>query len=201
MPKIEGLCNLRGPDSMTIVEQGGSIYLITADEGVRAGYGDFDEDIKSNKLYKGSEFKMKGATVDPKIFNSSAPFDGLARFFNDEACDDFEGAPEWCADGYRMSIGSTAVDYSNASAPHLHRMIGFGGRGISVYKFENDAISLVWDSGNEFEVAGCAAYPWSHNSQMDEEYAPLYGELYNLTTSEKTIKDIEEKNDVEEDGW
>jgi hypothetical protein len=202
MPKVEGLCSTRGPDSLSIIEQGGNMYVIAADEGKDVSYGDFDEKVKSGKLFKGDELKMEGATVDPKIFDPNDKFAGQSRFFNDDACDsELENALEWCSDRLRMTLGSSMVDYSDPTAPHIHSMIAIGGRGVSIYKLETDVISFVWDSADQFEREGCAAYPWSHNSQQDEEYAPLYGKLYNSTSDEKLKEEIYDRNALGEDGW
>ena len=94
------------------------------------------------------------------------------------------------------------VDYSNPAAPHIKSLVAMGGRGISIYKLnDDDSLSFVWDSADELEREGCKAYPWSHNSQQDEEFAPLYGKLYNSTDDEGLKKEIFEKNVIEEDGW
>ena len=78
----------------------------------------------------------------------------------------------------RISIGSSAIDYSNSSAPEIKHIVAFGGRGISIYEHTSSGLSLTWDSGSEFEEQQCAHYPWAHNGVQDEEFAPVNGHLY-----------------------
>jgi hypothetical protein len=207
MPKVPGLCAVRSPDSLVVVKQGGNTYVVAADEGADIDYGDFEEKIKSGKLFKGNKVTLEGATVDPKIFDPNDIFSGQARYFNDLSCEDGEDLdgltpPEWCSDSLRFTLGSSMVDYSNPAAPHIKSLVAMGGRGISIYKLnDDDSLSFVWDLADELEREGCKAYPWSHNSQQDEEFAPLYGKLYNSTDDEGLKKEIFEKNVIEEDGW
>eukprot|EP00568_Trieres_chinensis_P008001 CAMPEP_0183311918 /NCGR_PEP_ID=MMETSP0160_2-20130417/39514_1 /TAXON_ID=2839 ORGANISM="Odontella Sinensis, Strain Grunow 1884" /NCGR_SAMPLE_ID=MMETSP0160_2 /ASSEMBLY_ACC=CAM_ASM_000250 /LENGTH=83 /DNA_ID=CAMNT_0025476663 /DNA_START=12 /DNA_END=260 /DNA_ORIENTATION=+ len=75
-----------------------------------------------------------------------------------------------------------------------------GGRGISIFEVPKDGgLELTWDSGSDLEVEGCKAYPWAHNGVQDEEFAPLYGELYN-STDDDLRETLMELNDPEEDG-
>ena len=62
-------------------------------------------------------------------------------------------------------------------------------------------LHLAWDSKDEMEREGCIAFPWAHNAIQDQEYAPVYGSLYNSTNNKKLKTSIEETNDPEEDGW
>lgn len=78
----------------------------------------------------------------------------------------------------RVTVGSTAVDYSNTSAPQIQHIVAFGGRGISIYEHSAGGLSLTWDSGAEFETQQCAHFPWAHNAIQDEEFSPVNGTLY-----------------------
>jgi len=102
----------------------------------------------------------------------------------------------------RVTIGSTAVDYSNSTAPIFKGAVGFGGRGISIYKASD--MKLIWDSGSDFEREQCKAYPWSHNSLQDEEFSPMTGpgnDLYaSLDPSAGLAETIAELNDPNVDG-
>lgn len=140
---------------------------------------------------------MKGATADPLIFDPAAPMSGQAKYFNSE-CGDMDGSPEWCADSMRLTVGSSSIDYSDPTAPVIKKLVAIGGRGISIYKLTDTGLDLVWDSADEFEREGCAAYPWAHNGIQDEEFADVNGTLY--MADEGIRETIEEMNDPEEDG-
>ena len=65
-----------------------------------------------------------------------------------------------------------------------------------------DDVSLVWDSGADFETYQCAAYPWAHNAIHDEEFALTRapgGFLY-AVADEGLRETLEEMNDPAEDG-
>jgi hypothetical protein len=90
------------------------------------------------------------------------------------------------------------VDYSDPKTPVINKLVGIGGRGISIYKLEDSGLTLVWDSGDEFEKEGCAAFPWAHNGIQDEEFADVNGTLY--MADEGLRETIDELNDPEVDG-
>jgi hypothetical protein len=50
---------------------------------------------------------------------------------------------------------------------------------MSIYKLTKDGIDQVWDSKDELEREGCAAYPWAHNGIQDKEFADVGGTFYN----------------------
>ncbi len=131
-------------------------------QGDDVEYGDFEEKLKSKDIFDGSSLGMTGATADPAIFDPADPMAGQSKYFNAE-CEDWEDGPEWCADSMRMAVGSSMVDYSDPKAPHIKSLVAIGGRGVSIYKLSDSGLDLVWDSGDEFEREGCAAFPWSHN--------------------------------------
>ena len=67
-----------------------------------------------------------------------------------------------------MPVGSSSVDYTNASWPMIKRIVAFGGRGISIFEVledpETGSLQLVWDSADDFEQETCANVPRAHNS-------------------------------------
>ena len=75
-----------------------------------------------------------------------------------------EGSPDWCANSMRLTVGTESIDYSDPTAPIFKKLVAIGGRGLSIYKFSDEGLELVWDSGDEFEREGCAAFPWAHNA-------------------------------------
>ena len=149
-----GFKTMRMPDAVTVMQIDGTDYILSANEGDDKEYGDFE-----------SKQKFKD------VLDSATEFD---NDFSEFTC-----APGACTDaaanfeGTKMSItiGSSAVDYSNTSAPLFKGAVGFGGRGVSIWTASN--LSLVWDSGSMFEKEQCAAYPWAHNTVADEEFASI----------------------------
>merc|ERR1740138_1674349 len=99
----------------------------------------------------------------------------------------------------RITVGSSAIDYSNPSAPQIQNVVAMGGRGISIFRDTGSGLELTWDSGSEFETQLCNHYPNSHNGVQDEEFAPVNGVLYN-TSSSSLQETIMEMNDPGEDG-
>ena len=196
MPIVEGLKSVRTPDSITVIVVGDETYIATANEGDDLEYGDFEEKLKSKDVFDGAALGLLNASVDPAIFDPANPMSGLSKHFN-SACED-EGL-EWCADSMRLSIGSSMIDYSDPTAPVIKDIVAIGGRGISVYKLNDDGLELVWDSADEFEKAGCAAFPWAHNGIQDEEFSDVGGSLW--LADEGIRETLEEMNDPAEDGW
>ena len=198
MPTVPGLYSVRTPDSITAITVGDETYIATANEGDDLGYGDFEEKLKSKDIFDNNTLAMLGATADPAIFDPADPMAGQSKYFNG-ACGEAEGSPAWCSTSLRMSVGSSMVDYTDPTAPIIKSMIAIGGRGISIYKLTDSGLDLVWDSGDEFETAGCAAYPWSHNGVQDEEFSDVGGTLW--TVDEGIRETLEEMNDPSIDGW
>ncbi|CAE8627683.1 unnamed protein product, partial [Polarella glacialis] len=141
-------------------------------------YGDFKEKQKFKDIISSATaFKSENAEFVP----GAGMADAFANF-----------------GGTKMSItiGSTAVDYSTPTAPIFKAAVGFGGRGLTIYKASD--MSLVWDSGSDFEREQCKAYPWAHSGIQDEEFAPMTGpqnDLYaSLVESSDLAKTIAEMN-------
>ena len=123
-------------------------------------------------------------TADTAIFDAASPMSGQSKYFNNE-CGEMEGSPDWCANSMRLTVGTESIDYSDPTAPIFKKLVAIGGRGLSIYKFSDEGLELVWDSGDEFEREGCAAFPWAHNAiqvrnslQNSHEVGTLFHSLY-----------------------
>ena len=193
MPEVPGLFSVRTPDSITAIIVDGETYIATANEGDDVEYGDFEEKLKAEDIFVGSVLGMTGASADPAVFDPASPMDGTSKYFNAEC------AEEWCATSMRLTVGSSMVDYSDPTAPLITKLVGIGGRGITIYKLTDDGLTEVWDSGHEFETMGCKAYPWAHNGIQDEEFAGINSTLW--MADEDLRETLMEMNDPEEDGW
>mmetsp|Transcript_5683 Transcript_5683/g.11085 ORF Transcript_5683/g.11085 Transcript_5683/m.11085 type:complete len:706 (+) Transcript_5683:69-2186(+) len=198
MPIVEGLHSVRTPDSITAIIVGDDTYIATANEGDDVEYGDFEEKLKAKDIFVGNTLGMKDVTADPAIFDPDSPMTSQSKYFNKE-CGDMEGSPDWCATSMRLTIGSSMIDYSDPTAPVIKKLVAIGGRGVSIYKLTDAGLDLVWDSGDEFEREGCAAFPWAHNGIQDEEFADVNGTLYDVS-KEDLRETIHEMNDPNEDG-
>ena len=62
-----------------------------------------------------------------------------------------EGSPDWCANSMRLTIGTESIDYSDPTAPIFKKLVAIGGRGLSIYKFTDEGLEMVWDSGDELK--------------------------------------------------
>ena len=49
------------------------------------------------------------------------------------------------------------MDYSDPQRPYFKGAVGYGGRGVTIYRA--DTMGLLWDSGSMFEKELCAKYP------------------------------------------
>jgi len=146
-------------------------------------------------------------TADSAVFDPANIAAGTSRFFNAECDSDINAdATPFCSDSMRFTVGSSMIDYSNPEAPNIQRLVGIGGRGITIFKVSVDAsgetvLERIWDSGDEFEREGCASFPWAHNSIQDEEFAPVGGPFYNYLDADDSLRSvIEELNDPAVDG-
>lgn len=166
MPTTAGLHFLRSVDGIAAFEKDGVQYIITANEGDDAEYGDFEEKLDGEDIFDNTTIPFFGMKADPSIFDPSDVTAGTAAFFN-AACDDT--VTEYCSPGLAFTVGSSTIDYSDPTAPNIYRLTGIGGRGITIYKIDSESgLELVWDSGDSFEREGCVSYPWAHNSVTDE---------------------------------
>jgi hypothetical protein len=178
-----GFTSMRMPDSIVSVEVDGAMYILAADEGDDKEYGDFEEKQKFKDLISSS---TAFATEYAEFAEASS---GVLQ----TAHTSFGGKK------MRITIGSTAVDYSDPQQPKFKGAVGFGGRGISLYRA--DTMAKVWDSGSQFEKKQCETYPWAHNGIQDEEFADKYGVLYNMSTAGSKVREaIDELSDPAIDG-
>ena len=183
------LYSVPAPDVIASVEIDGELYVLTANEGSDFEYGEsFSEKVDAGDLFNGIEFGQQGFVVNQTIFSTTNSTFGLSANFNAD-CE--TNQLEWCADGLEITLGSSAVDYSNASAPIFNRIVAFGGRGMSIYKVPLatadaiERIEFIWDSKSDFERLGCAKFPWAHNGVQDESFAPVGGAYYQLSDSDE----------------
>ena len=184
-----GFVSMRNPDAIVAVSIDGTDYILTADEGDDKEYGDFEEKQKFKDV-------IDSATLFESDFQEygSGGHDGSALA---NAHANFGGTK------MAITIGSTAIDYSVVTDsnpyPKFKGAVGFGGRGISIWKAKD--MSMVWDSGSMFEKEQCKKYPWAHNAIQDEEFAAVNGTLYmSLKDGSKLKETIDEMNDPDQDG-
>jgi hypothetical protein len=175
------LYSVPAPDGIASVEIDGVLYVLTANEGSDFDYDEYEEKISAGDLFNGVEFGQQGFVVNETIFSTINSAIGSSINFNAD-CE--TNGLDWCANGLEITLGSSAVDYSNSSAPIFNRIVAFGGRGISIYKVPlanadaTETIELIWDSKSDFEQLGCTAFPWAHNGVQDEAFAPVGGAYY-----------------------
>jgi hypothetical protein len=179
------LYSVPAPDGFATVEIDGELYVLTANEGSDFDYGEsFSEKVDAGDIFNGIQFGEQGLVVNGSIFSTTNSTFGLSANFNSD-CE--ANQLEWCADGLEITLGSSAVDYSNASAPVFNRIVAFGGRGMSIYKVPLatadaiETIEFIWDSKSDFEKRGCEKFPWAHNGVQDESFAPVGGAYYQLS--------------------
>jgi hypothetical protein len=166
----------KNPDAIATVLYDGVDYILTADEGSDFGFGDFEEKRDSTELFgAGATFLYSNFTFDESFFVPGDSTAGCTANFQADCEANMEaGLVDWCSD-MEITIGSSAVDFSTAGAPMMSKIIGFGGRGIGIYKLASeptDRMVQVFDSASVFEEETCAKFEWAHNSLMDEEFAP-----------------------------
>mmetsp|Transcript_99666 Transcript_99666/g.287719 ORF Transcript_99666/g.287719 Transcript_99666/m.287719 type:complete len:684 (+) Transcript_99666:87-2138(+) len=183
LKNFPGYHTMRQPDSIAVVSVDGVDYVLTANEGDDKEYGGFEEKMKANDVINADGVvQLAKVTVDATALANYKSQNGMA------------------ADSKRrVSVGSASIDYSTPSAPKIIDMVGFGGRGISIWKPTESALELVWDSGSQIEVEQCKKYPLAHNGIQDEEFALVGGELYK-SSSAKLQKTLDEMNDPDVDG-
>ena len=200
MPVVEGLSFLRSVDSIASFTQDGRQYLVTANEGDDAAYGDFEERLKAKDIFKGTKLGFTNWTADAAIFSKTNATLGQSRFFNKD-CKVANAATPFCSGSMRLTVGSSAVDYSNQKAPMVKALVGIGGRGVTIFEVTPTGLVLTWDSEDQIEREGCAAFPWAHNGIQDEEFSPVNGALYNYLDPDDGLREtIDEVNDPEADG-
>lgn len=165
----------RNPDGIATVQWEGVDYILTAEEGSDFDLGDYEEKMDTNDVFlAGGSLALENMTLSPEVEACRAHFA--------EDC-----AEDWCSN-FEITMGTLAVDYSTPSAPVLNRIVGFGGRGMGIYKLDSNpegGMELVFDSNSMYEQETCAKFPWAHNSVMDEEFAPVRGALWQLIEDDR----------------
>ena len=135
----------RNPDGIDTVQYNGVDYILTANEGSDFDLGDYEEKQDSNDIFTANGgFALANFTFSPEIEACRANFA--------EDCE--SKGLEWCSN-FELTIGSSAVDYSNTSAPRMTRVVGFGGRGMSIFRLSSNAeesMTLVFDSVSTLQL-------------------------------------------------
>eukprot|EP00438_Fugacium_kawagutii_P001278 Skav218595 [mRNA] locus=scaffold3628:57188:64202:+ [translate_table: standard] len=171
-----GLKSLRLPDSIQAVEVDGTTYILTANEGDDVGYGDFEEKMKLKDLRGAMDFE-RSSLEDVVNADGTVASDMLDMTITADAASTAQAVLA-AASKMRITVGSSAVDYSNSAAPEIQHIVAFGGRGISIYQHDAGDLSLTWDSEDAFETQQCSHFPWAHNGIQDEEFSPVNGTLW-----------------------
>lgn len=142
----EALYSLPAPDGFDVATIDGVTYILTANEGSDFDLGEYEEKTKAGELFNGLVLGQRNFVASPSLFNNASSATGSSAPFN-SACEDND--LDWCASDIEITMGSAAVNYANASAPVVERVVLFGGRGISIFKVPEDIeteLDLVWDS-------------------------------------------------------
>lgn len=180
----------RRPDGIATFELDGVDYVITADEGSDFDIGNDDNEwsevVDSEELF---------------LMDGTFPFSGMS-FNGDPTClENFRqgcvsGTVEggWCSN-FEVLISPGVVDYSSGF-PIMNKVVGIGGRGMSIFSVGDNGISFVWDSASDFESETCANFPWAGNALQDEDFAPVNGPRWTLSGSDDRDS-INERNDIE----
>mmetsp|Transcript_2668 Transcript_2668/g.8726 ORF Transcript_2668/g.8726 Transcript_2668/m.8726 type:complete len:256 (+) Transcript_2668:893-1660(+) len=128
---------LRSPSAIEAFEIDGETYLMTASGGSDLEYGE----VETAKKFKKLLVDVPGGRPEfhPNFQELTAPGGGADFSKITTAVRNFGGT------SMRLSIGSTAVDYSNPQEPVWKRAVGSGSRSVSIYRASD--LSLVWDSG------------------------------------------------------
>nr|ALG03272.1 alkaline phosphatase [Alexandrium catenella] len=182
MEKYDGMETLRQPDSVVAVRVDDQDYLITAEESDDKEYGDYEEKWKLKDAIDKDGIVQTG---DLTGFTASAAATTLAQAVH---------AKQHAANGkeskLRITMGSTAVDYSTPEAPQIKKVMPFGGRGFAVYRVTSaGSLQRVVDSGSTLEKLQCQHFPWAHNAVQDEEFSPVGGTFYNSLQDGSKLKD------------
>jgi len=185
------------PDAIDILEMDGKTYVFTADEGTDFDFDEYEEKFDAGDIFDGTSLTLSSFSAPESFFSTSSSALGSTAKWNSE-CED-NGL--LCLDGVEITVGSSAVDYSNPQAPVMDKLVLFGGRGISIFEVPDadEPIERIWDSGDDFEKEGCKAFPWAHNGVQDEDFAPLDGVRFELLDDDERDT-LLEMNDPNQDG-
>jgi hypothetical protein len=194
----------KSPDAIATVEFEGITYILTADEGSDFDLGPFEEVRSTADLFgSGATFLHSGFTFDPSFFVPGDSKAGCTANFQAD-CETWReaGVIDWCSN-LEVTIGSSAVDYTNVTAPKMDKIVGFGGRGIGIYRLPSDPTEKmiqVFDSASQFEKETCEKFSWAQNAIMDEEFAPACDEtsIEEATCPAWVLADEEGRMDLNE---
>jgi len=146
------LYSLRAPDGFDVAVIDGTTYVLTADEGSDFDFGEFEEKTGAADLFSGTALGQQNFVASASFFNTVSSSTGDSAPFN-SACE--ENGLEWCASDIEITMGSAAVNYTNATAPLIERVVLFGGGGISIFKVPtaiDGELDPVWDSVSRIAV-------------------------------------------------
>ncbi|KAG7339560.1 hypothetical protein IV203_025103 [Nitzschia inconspicua] len=187
------------PDGIFSLQYEGVNYVLTADEGSDFDLDDYEEKFDSQDLFlKNGTFAFNNWTFAEDFLVPGDASKGCTANFNED-CEAL--GLEWCSN-FEITVGSSAVDYSDPTSPKFERIVGFGGRGISVFRVPestSEKISLVWDSASQFEQEICSKFPWANNAVQNEDFAPVEGARW-ILGDESDREDIHARSDPLEDG-
>jgi 2',3'-cyclic-nucleotide 2'-phosphodiesterase/3'-nucleotidase/5'-nucleotidase len=132
---------LRQPDAVVCWTHGGTTYMATANEGEVRELGEWSEAVR-----------VADAKLDPARFPAKHPTDSRMGM----------GAIAEPGNLGRMNISLPASDANGDGL--LERLVGFGGRGVTIWSTANGSIGKVWDSGDQVERRIAARAPALHNA-------------------------------------
>lgn len=137
----EPIFGMYQPDAISVYEQGGETYIITANEG-------------DGREYEGDpgfvdEVDLKDVVLDPDSF--SAEF--IARAGDTDDIGD-------------LTITNTRGDTDGDG--DFDEIYAYGARSFSVFKVTPDGLELAFDSGDAFEQITADTFPENFNSNNDE---------------------------------
>lgn len=182
-----GFKALRMPDAIQAVKIGADTYIVTANEGDDKEYASYEEKQKLKDIV-GSDGSLKSDWTGMTISAAAKAAAALVRAD---------------ASKMRVTLGSSAIDFTHETEPVFQNVVAMGGRGMSIYKDTGSALELKWDSKGTFEEHVCANYTKSYNGIQDEEFSPKTGSgnaLYASLSSGKLKETLDEMNDPSQDG-
>ena len=116
---------MRHPDAIATLTVDGIDYIVTANAGDDKEYGDYE-----------SKQKFKDVIDTNETFTNE--FQEFSFFAPDVGSDAYANFGDT---KMSITIGSSGVDYSDPTKPVFKGAVGFGGRGLSIWKASD--MSLV----------------------------------------------------------
>lgn len=162
----------KNPDAISTVLYDGVNYILTANEGSDFEFDDFEDKCDSTELFGEGATFLYNNFIDESFFVPGDSTAGCSANFQADCEANLEaGLVDWCSD-IKITIWSSAVDFSVAHVPMMSKIIGFGGRGIGIYKLGSDPTERmiqVLDSALQFEeetvpsLSGLTILSWMKN--------------------------------------